>query len=182
MKKSLSSAFRVFRKRLFVAIALGLFLCPLVQAHIQPVSVVVDTDMALDDMRALIMLLNSGAAEIRLIATSDGACSPQAGCLNAAMLLKYFNQERTVVAKGKESEKPAPPWRFWSEDVHWPDAADLPEQHRECRPAGAAMEMHGGLNPGYFAQIRRVAIRYWRDLDRRHIFDEHTGTVGDKGP
>jgi hypothetical protein len=192
-------------------------------AHTYTISVVMDTDLALDDMRAMIMLLNSGTADIPLIVTSDGASSPEVGCRNAAMLLKYFNQERTVVAKGKESEKPAPPWRSWSEDVHWSDAADLSKQYRECKPAGAAivsiseetssssaafsyndrkitlkikdhivaqikagieaaLKEHGGLNPDYFAHIRTLAIGYWRDLDRRHIFDEHTGAVGDKGP
>jgi pyrimidine-specific ribonucleoside hydrolase len=30
----------------------------------------------------------------------------------------------------------------------------------------------GGLTPEYWAQVRQLAIQYWRDLDRREAFDE----------
>jgi len=36
----------------------------------------------------------------------------------------------------------------------------------------AAIEQHGNLTPAYFQEIRRNALRGWRDLDRREIFEE----------
>ncbi|MCK4389740.1 MAG: formylmethanofuran dehydrogenase subunit E family protein, partial [Desulfobacterales bacterium] len=36
----------------------------------------------------------------------------------------------------------------------------------------AALREYGGLNPSYFAHIRKLAIDYWYDLDRKKIFDE----------
>jgi pyrimidine-specific ribonucleoside hydrolase len=35
-----------------------------------------------------------------------------------------------------------------------------------------AIEQFGNLTPEYFGEIRRLSIHYWRDLDRRQIFDE----------
>ncbi len=90
-------------------------------AHTYTISVLVDTDMALDDIRAIAMLLNSDMVDIPLIITSDGAVTPEAGCQNLEALLRYFKREDIKVAKGKLLGKPAPPWRSWSEDLKWPE-------------------------------------------------------------
>jgi len=113
------------RKKCCIAICALVILClfsSFTQAHTYKISVLVDTDMALDDMRALAMLLNSDMASIPLIVTSDGASSPQAGCRNLTTLLKYFKREGTIIAKGKVLGKPTPPWRPWSEKVRWPES------------------------------------------------------------
>jgi len=36
----------------------------------------------------------------------------------------------------------------------------------------AALSKYGGLNAAYFSYIRKLSIGYWRDLDRREIFEE----------
>jgi pyrimidine-specific ribonucleoside hydrolase len=127
----------MFRKSYVTAYFL-ILLClfaPFADAHTYRISVMVDTDMALDDIRAIAMLLNSDMADIPLIVTSDGAASPQAGCHNLRMLLKYFKREGTKTASGELLGKPAPAWRSWSENVKWPEvqggAAELPA----CSPA-----------------------------------------------
>jgi pyrimidine-specific ribonucleoside hydrolase len=35
-----------------------------------------------------------------------------------------------------------------------------------------AVKTYGGLNPEYFTHIRQLSMDYWRDLDRKEIFDE----------
>jgi len=35
-----------------------------------------------------------------------------------------------------------------------------------------AIEKFGNLTPVYFAEVRRLSLNYWRDLDRKMIFDE----------
>jgi pyrimidine-specific ribonucleoside hydrolase len=35
-----------------------------------------------------------------------------------------------------------------------------------------ALKTYGGLNQEYFAHIRQLSVDYWRDLDRKEIFDE----------
>jgi pyrimidine-specific ribonucleoside hydrolase len=98
-------------------------------------SVLVDTDMALDDIRALAMLFNSDMVEIPLVVTSDGGTSPEVGCQNARILLKYFNRPDVKVAQGKALGKPAPPWRTWSEKVRWPEPLGAPPKGPGCPSA-----------------------------------------------
>jgi pyrimidine-specific ribonucleoside hydrolase len=38
----------------------------------------------------------------------------------------------------------------------------------------SALKKYGGLNPEYFAYIRKLSIRYWKDLDRKKIFIENS--------
>ena len=109
----------MIRKKIFVVyFAILLCLSPaFAQAHTYKITVIVDTDMALDDMRALAMLLNSDMLDIPLIVTSDGSTSPQAGCRNLGTLLQYFKRQDTKIAQGKELGKPSPSWRSLSENV-----------------------------------------------------------------
>jgi len=95
------------------------FIAHFAHAHTYRISVLVDTDMALDDIRAIAMFLNSDMVDIPLIVTSDGAASPQVGCQNLETLLRYLKREDIKIAKGKVLGKPAPPWRLWSEDLKW---------------------------------------------------------------
>ncbi len=71
---------KMIKKRFVILFTLGLlFFAPCLNAHTYKVSLMADTDMALDDTRTLVMLLNSDMTDIRLIVSSDGASSPQAG-------------------------------------------------------------------------------------------------------
>jgi pyrimidine-specific ribonucleoside hydrolase len=107
------------KKRFIFTLFLFLIFIPCLNAHTYKVPLLVDTDMALDDMRTLVMLLNSDMADIRLIVSSDGAASPRAGADNIKRLLKYFERQDTDVGIGRALDKPAPPWRSWSENPGW---------------------------------------------------------------
>lgn len=112
-------------RKLFLIIftlALSLFFTSYLNAHTYRMSLVVDTDMALDDIRALTMVLNSHMLDIPLIVSSDGAVSPQAGYSNLKRLLKYFSREDINLAVGRVLDKPSPPWRLWSENLNWPES------------------------------------------------------------
>jgi pyrimidine-specific ribonucleoside hydrolase len=127
----------MFRKRCITAyflILLFLF-APFADAHTYRISVLVDTDMALDDIRAIAMLLNSDMADIPLIVSSDGAASPEAGCRNLGILLKYLKRKGTKIAIGELLGKPAPPWRAWSENLKWPEARAGAAELPACSPA-----------------------------------------------
>ena len=129
----------MIRKRyLFVSLlVLFCFFSHLAEAHTYKISLLVDTDMGLDDTRALAMLLNSDMVEIPLIVTSDGATAPQAGCRNLRMLLRYFKREDTMVAQGKNLGKPGPPWRSLSENMKWPELPGAPGKVSAGRAAPA---------------------------------------------
>jgi pyrimidine-specific ribonucleoside hydrolase len=121
------------KKRFIFTLCLFFFFAPFLNAHTYKIPLLVDTDMALDDMRTLVMLLNSDMADIRLIVSSDGAASPQAGADNIRRLLKYFDRQDTDVGIGRALDKPAPPWRSWSENPGWPEP--IPTSGSSALPA-----------------------------------------------
>lgn len=106
-------------------------------AHGVPLPVIVDTDMALDDMRAITMLVNSGSAEIPLIVTSDGVLSPQLGGNRMRGILAYFDKEEIPVLEGRALNKQAPPWRAWTEEIPF---AGKKEEPGGGKPAGSAQK------------------------------------------
>lgn len=127
----------MIRKRYLAAYLLVLFcfFSHFAEAHTYKISVIVDTDMALDDTRALAMLLNSEMVDIPLIVTSDGVATPKTGSRNLRMLLRYFKREDTRVAEGKDLGKPGPPWRSLSENVRWPEPLGVPGKAYASRMA-----------------------------------------------
>jgi pyrimidine-specific ribonucleoside hydrolase len=110
------------KKRFVILLTLALLVfAPHLNAHTYKISLIADTDMALDDIRALVMLLNSDMTDIRLIVSSDGAASPLAGGDNIIRILKYFGRKDISVGIGNILDKPAPRWRPWSENLNWPE-------------------------------------------------------------
>jgi pyrimidine-specific ribonucleoside hydrolase len=129
----------MFSKK-YITVSFLIWLCfftPFAGAHTYKISMFVDTDMAIDDIRAIAMLLNSDSTNIPLIVTSDGAASPKAGCRNLGILLKYFNKKGIKSACGELLNKPAPEWRSWSENIRWPEAHGngIAERLPDCFPA-----------------------------------------------
>lgn len=91
-------------------------------------AVVVDSDMALDDVRALALLTCHEGVDLLACVTSDGACAPQSGAVNARIVLRQLGAVDVPVYAGRSLGVPAPPWRPMSEALGWtgweiPDAA-----------------------------------------------------------
>ena len=91
------------------------------RAHDEIAPVIVDTDMALDDARALALLLGAPEVQIQGIVTSDGACPPDVGATNVLRLLRFLDRERIPVGTGRNLGKPAPPWAERSITLGWSD-------------------------------------------------------------
>jgi pyrimidine-specific ribonucleoside hydrolase len=101
-----------------------LFLCQAkAWGHGIPLPIVVDTDMAIDDIRALTLLLNSPETRIPVIVASDGGSSPRMGAGHAARLLSYFGRTDAEILEGRALDKPAPPWRTWLAGLPVPEKA-----------------------------------------------------------
>ena len=81
--------------------------------------IVVDTDGAADDLRALCMLLGNREAEVLAVTSSDGAQHPArtADCLCG--LLRSLHHEGIPVGCGRATSPTAPAWRAHSEQVDW---------------------------------------------------------------
>jgi len=94
-----------------------------ISAHDASIRVIIDTDAALDDMRAIALILFDGHFEPLAIVTSDGSSAPVAGAANVARALAFLGRSEIPVGAGRELNAPAPPWRPMSEAMGW---ADLP--------------------------------------------------------
>jgi len=112
-------------------ILIGLFLLALTVvsgAHTYRIPLIVDTDMALDDMRAMLMLLNADWVDIRLIVTTDGGNPPRRGAQLVAHLAHSLQADPIVVASGNPVTEPPPPWREAAvKAIPLPAAAASPE-------------------------------------------------------
>jgi pyrimidine-specific ribonucleoside hydrolase len=104
-----------------LSVAFWLAAATTVFAHEQLTPVVLDTDMALDDVRALVLLLNAPDVSLRAIVTSDGSSSPAAGATNVLRLLKSFGREAISVGAGRTLGKPSPQWGEQSMTLGWSD-------------------------------------------------------------
>jgi pyrimidine-specific ribonucleoside hydrolase len=90
------------------------------EAHDVNIPMIIDTDGAVDDLRAITMLINAGMTDIRLIATSDGAVSPETGGASVMRLIGALDREDIAVAAGRELPMEPPPFRKTSENLAWP--------------------------------------------------------------
>lgn len=83
--------------------------------------VLLDTDAAPDDLRAICLFLASPEFEILAITASDGALSPEEGLLKVRALLKSLGHEGIPTALGKVVQKEAPSWRDFCQGIQWGD-------------------------------------------------------------
>ena len=136
--------------RHFVLIAIRCFTISAVLAacSIQPKNlVVVDTDMALDDVRAIALLAQDPNIQILIVVTSDGASSPSAGAVGAANVLNFMGLEKVDVAAGDPLAAPAPRWRPMSESIGWSHLPLAPALIRENAAARLVEVINASKKP-----------------------------------
>jgi pyrimidine-specific ribonucleoside hydrolase len=139
MKKKIKLLIFVLCVLLMQAAALKL------KGHTYRVPLIIDTDMALDDARALVMLFNADVADVLLMVTSDGAVSPETGRRNLKKFLggsggAIFQKSRSIkIAVGRELHKKSPPWRKWSENIFSFAGSFTPGKKESAKPAAQAI-------------------------------------------
>ena len=82
-------------------------------------TIIIDTDCAIDDMRAISLLLNRPEITIKAILLSDGSLSPIEGAGKVKSLLKEFNLDNIPVASGDLLKGVNPPWREFNRQISW---------------------------------------------------------------
>jgi pyrimidine-specific ribonucleoside hydrolase len=136
-------------RNIFYCLALSIFMFSTPSwAHEELTPAIVDTDMALDDVRAILLMLNSQQLKVKSIVTSDGASSPVAGCRNLRRILHFLGREEIPVGAGRELNIAPPPWRGMSEALGWAPLDDgnyadgkpsLPEGQNTACPDSVAV-------------------------------------------
>lgn len=74
-------------------------------------NIIIDTDCAFDDMRAIGILLSHPDVKIKGIVLTEGTLLPEQGVAKVKTLLHEFRLDSLPVAMGKTYNRPAPPWR-----------------------------------------------------------------------
>ncbi len=87
--------------------------------------IVLDTDAAPDDLRAICLFLASSDFEVLTITTSDGALAPKRGFIKVIALLKSFGHEGIPTGVGNVVQDIAPAWRNFCQQVSWGDEKDV---------------------------------------------------------
>jgi len=88
------------------------------RAHTGPI-VIVDTDMAADDARALALLLTSPYFQVAAVVTSDGVSPPDLGATNVCRMLRFLKQDGVAVGVGRTLAAPPPPFRTNATGLDW---------------------------------------------------------------
>ena len=87
--------------------------------------IIIDTDAAADDLRAICLLLASDEIEVIGMTTSDGILDPKNGLKKVRALLKNFGHEGIPTASGEISQEISrlnpPPWRRFNQHINWGD-------------------------------------------------------------
>jgi inosine-uridine nucleoside N-ribohydrolase/formylmethanofuran dehydrogenase subunit E len=82
-------------------------------------SVIIDTDGAIDDLRAISCLLSRPEITVKAILTSDGSVAPEDGAKKAASLTAEFGNPEIPVFCGKSVAGINPPWRQFNMQITW---------------------------------------------------------------
>ncbi len=123
--------------------------------------VIIDTDGALDDMRAITMLLSCNDVRVLAITCSDGTISADSTVVKVKALLAAFHHEGIPVGIIKGTGKALPSWSSFVQSVDWGT-----EQEGACNmqkgvagfPVFDAMELLDKVTDGYRQKITLVAL------------------------
>ena len=81
--------------------------------------VLVDTDMAADDARALALLLNCPYVNVLAVVTSDGVSPPDVGATYVCRMLGFLKLDGVAVGMGRSLGVPAPALRTSATGLDW---------------------------------------------------------------
>jgi len=81
--------------------------------------VIIDTDTAVDDLRAICLFLASPEFEVLAFTTSDGVVGPEQGLIKVKSLLKSFGHEGIPTGAGRVIQDEIPLWRTFNLNVQW---------------------------------------------------------------
>lgn len=86
-------------------------------------SIIIDTDCAIDDLRAISLLLSRPEITIEAILLSDGTLSPSDGLGKISALLHEFNKDSIPVGIGRATNNIHPAWQEFNKQISWGEDA-----------------------------------------------------------
>lgn len=113
-------------KRTFQILFLTVVLCNQAFAHSgkPKYHVIIDTDGAVDDMRALSMLLSGNDIRVLAITCSRGSLMPGEVCTKVSALLAAFHHEGIPVGVSESAGTGLPAWADFARSIQWGHETD----------------------------------------------------------
>lgn len=115
--------------RKVIAALLMTFLYSIVTAQPIPAksnhTIIIDTDCAIDDFRAISLLLSRPEITVEAILLSDGSLPPNEGYSKVKAILHEFKYDTIPVGCGETLKGVNPPWRQFVRQINWGKASDL---------------------------------------------------------
>jgi pyrimidine-specific ribonucleoside hydrolase len=100
------------KTRLLILSCLLVFLMPApVSAHEARTILILDTDMATDDVRAIALLACADRVRLLAAVTSDGGCAPDEGLRNLLRVLSFLGAGQVPLGMGTQKFQSSPPFR-----------------------------------------------------------------------
>ncbi|KAA6307517.1 Pyrimidine-specific ribonucleoside hydrolase RihA, partial [termite gut metagenome] len=87
--------------------------------------IIIDTDGAADDLRAICMLLAHSETEVLAVTSSEGALIPADASIKVLSLLHSFQRGNIPVGTGRNLNIAPPMWRRQSEQIEWGDSSGV---------------------------------------------------------
>ncbi|WP_198152479.1 nucleoside hydrolase [Draconibacterium sediminis] len=116
--------------------------------------VIIDTDGAIDDMRAISMFLAQNDARVLAITCSQGTLAPDSIFVKVHQLLAAYHHEGIPVGLDKRLEKDLPPWAAYTQKIKW--ASD--EKSQSTSPEVSSEELISSVFKDCPEKITLVAL------------------------
>ncbi|MCX6257735.1 MAG: nucleoside hydrolase [Bacteroidia bacterium] len=88
-------------------------------------SMIIDTDCATDDLRAICLLLAQKETSIAAITAADGSLAPEEGYIKVKSLLTDLNMSDIPVGTGRRLDNPPPSWRKFCSETRWGNETNI---------------------------------------------------------
>jgi pyrimidine-specific ribonucleoside hydrolase len=116
--------------------------------------VIIDTDGAADDMRAVTMFLSGNDIRVLGITCSQGNLKPGTVRFKVRALLSAFHHEGIPTAAAEAFDFPLPAWAAFARQIDWGNSVDeLPEHNEQT-----ASELLTDLSKNYKEKITLIAL------------------------
>ena len=153
---------------------------PFTQAHSGKARyhVIIDTDTAIDDLRAICLFLASPEFEVLAVTTSDGVVSPKQGLKKVKSLLKSFGHEGIPTGAGRVILNETPQWRDFNLKVQWGEEETIKNkiENSAVNTILSALEFEeepvlfvclGGLTN--LAEVLKTKSQFHKKIEQTHL-------------
>ncbi len=112
---------RILISTIYIIIAISNILAQSVK---EKYPVIIDTDCAYDDLRAICLFAAIKEIDVLAITTSDGALAPKDGLVKVNRLSAQIFPDGISIAAGRKLETTPPPWREYCQKIPWGNKQD----------------------------------------------------------